>query len=327
MLLLALILPCFACIVISCSTSVPVSVTRPAELDLKDVDAITVLPFLTSDAMAWSGYSTVPVNTFNYYWGTSRRSPRENDEAAIANTLTFLLKRQLLSSSRLYVTDPVIVEQAYRNNAYIPADIYVTGGIIEYDSFVEDRESVTTKKDGTKEKTIYYKRIVNLNVVYQVVDVKTGAILSYREQEFEIKSSEEKHRRDLATPLEMTEPKLYSIVTNIMKEFEPYTESFSLTLLSHKDESMKDAEKLAKKGQIVLSKNQYLALYKTFGYFEAGYNAALLLQAFGDLQEAKKLMTQVYNATGDSRAHTALDNINYEIQSASRLKKQIQERQ
>ena len=85
---------------------------------------------------------------------------------------------------------------------------------------------------------------------------------------------------------------------------------------------MKEAEKIAKKGQLGLAKNKYLSLYNTKDYFEAGYNAALLLQAMEEYEDAKAVMTNVYKRFGDKRAKTALKDIENDLESAKRLKNQ-----
>ena len=46
---------------------------------------------------------------------------------------------------------------------------------------------------------------------------------------------------------------------------------------------------------------------------EAGYNAAIIQEALGNLSKAEKMMTEVYNANPDSRVAKGLADIQYEI--------------
>ena len=89
-----------------------------------------------------------------------------------------------------------------------------------------------------------------------------------------------------------------------------------------KDSDMKDAEQLVHDKQLVLARNQYLSIYKSRGLFEAGYNAALLYEAMEQYDSAMKLMKEVYLASGDSRAKAKIADIQYEMDSAERLRTQ-----
>ena len=85
-----------------CETSVPVSVTRPAELDITSAERIAVLPFLTTRMMNYTSYDTDPVATFDFYW-------REKDsflawqlgdgENEFVTKLTSALERSLIKSN------------------------------------------------------------------------------------------------------------------------------------------------------------------------------------------------------------------------------------
>ena len=57
---------------------------------------------------------------------------------------------------------------------------------------------------------------------------------------------------------------------------------------------------------------------------EAGYNAAVLQLALGNLNTAKEIMEELYNKSFDKRAVDALSDINNEIYQAQRLKNQIE---
>ena len=76
---------------------------------------------------------------------------------------------------------------------------------------------------------------------------------------------------------------LYYAVAQIAKEIQPYSVSKSLTLLEvKKDDDMEYAAKLAEKGYYDESYNKYVEIYNARNYFEAYYNAAIILEAKGD---------------------------------------------
>lgn len=313
----------------ACETSVPVSVTRPAELDITSAEKIAVLPFLTTRMMNYTSYETDPVATFDYYW-------KEKDsflawqlgdgENEFVTKLTSELERALTKSEYLTVIDSSTVEDAYRRGKKPPIDWYVTGGITELTSEVNEIEKEVEHKDkeGNKRKVKerFLEEKVYLSLVYQVVDVNTKQVLTDTEWSYEITSDEVKDKKDLPLPGELAQTKIKDFVTRVMKEFEPYEETYSLTLLKHDDKSMKEAEKLAKKGKLAQAKTSYMQLYRTTGYFEAAYNAGLISQAMGNMKEAYKIFADLYKETGDSRAAKAANAAAAELRSSEKLNKQ-----
>ena len=113
-------------------------------------------------------------------------------------------------------------------------------------------------------------------------------------------------------------------VDDVLYAIQPYQETCSVTLLEDetKNDDLKRADKLADKGQLVDSYRIFKRVYDQSGYFVAGYNAALLQLAMGNLSQAKAEMQDVYKTSGDQRARDYIDYIDKEIQSAQRLQKQ-----
>ncbi len=312
-----------------CETSVPVNVTRPADLDITAAERIAVLPFLTTRMMNYTSYDTDPVATFDFYW-------REKDsflawqlgdgENEFVTKLTASLERALLKSNYLTVVDAGTVEDAYRRGRQPPIDWYVTGGISELSSEVEKIEKEVERKDKEgnkyKVKVPYYRETVDFSLVYQVVDVNTHQVLANTEWSYKVTSDDERNKQDLPMPGELAEKKISDFVSRVMREFEPYDVSYSLTLLKHDDRAMKDAEKLARKGKLAQAKTSYLQIYRSTKYFEAAYNAGLVSQAMGNMKEAYKIFSDLYKETGDSRAAKAANSAAAEIRSSEKLNNQ-----
>ena len=89
---------------------------------------------------------------------------------------------------------------------------------------------------------------------------------------------------------------------------------------------MEYAAKLAEKGYYDESYNKYVEIYNARNYFEAYYNAAIILEAKGDYYGARDMMKQLYLQTLDNRAHRALTDIQAEIEYQYQLQQQINER-
>ena len=85
----------------------------------------------------------------------------------------------------------------------------------------------------------------------------------------------------------------------------------------------KSAEKLADNALIKDSINAFTNIYEETDLMEAGYNAAILQEALGNLSVAEKMMMEVYERHPDSKVVKGLSDIRYEIGQAERLNKQI----
>lgn len=100
-----------------------------------------------------------------------------------------------------------------------------------------------------------------------------------------------------------------------------------MTLLDvKKNEDMEYANKLADKGYYQDSYNEFMRIYNETGLMEAGYNAAVVLEAMGRFVEAQRLMTQVYDNSWDKRAKKELDSINDEISKQKKFNDQNKKR-
>ena len=314
-----------AIIVFSCSTTVSTDITRPAELDLEGVNSVSLLPFKTSSEMDLNANGSKPVYSFyDYFDKYQTQYSKMNDEFDIVNALDSKLYTKMSIASDLTLIDPSAVERAFRSRKELPVDIYVTGGITAFSSVIESEIVERSTKHGTIPTERYWREL-KLSLLYQIVDTNSNTVLSNQEFDYSAKSSKEYILDDVDTTFSLAEPKINAFVSEIMKEFLPYKEEKKLTLLPHKDSAMKEAEKIAKKGQLGLAKNKYLSLYNSKDYFEAGYNAALLLQAMEEYEDARAVMSNVYKRFGDKRAKTALKDIENDIESANRLKNQLKE--
>ena len=159
----------------ACQTSVPVNVTRPAELDITSAERIAVLPFLTTRMMNYTSYDTNPVATFDYYW-------REKDsflawqlgdgEGEFVSKLTSSLERALAKSKYLTLIDSAAVEEAYRYGTPLPIDWYITGGISNLITEVNivEKEVEFKDKEGNRIriKKPFYEEKVNLLLIQKV---------------------------------------------------------------------------------------------------------------------------------------------------------------
>ena len=222
-----------------------------------------------------------------------------------------------------------------------PADIYLEGEITLLD-ITDEKNTEKIKNPNYGKNTsggskstdepeylteITYRRRVQFIYTYQYVDGYTNQIIKKREICKDTSSSKVAEIKMLPEPYDMVNDYLYYAVAQIAKEIQPYSVSKSLTLLEvKKDDDMEYAAKLAEKGYYDESYNKYVEIYNARNYFEAYYNAAIILEAKGDYYGARDMMKQLYLQTLDNRAHRALTDIQAEIEYQYQLQQQINER-
>lgn len=309
----------------SCSTTVKQEVEQPANLEVENYATVSALPFKTLSQMGRDDYDDTPVETFeDYYQKLGQKAASESDEQALLALLDEKLMDRLSGSKQLKFVDPDTVQYAIRHRTDIPADVYITGGLTKFSSTIEKEETDTGKKDdeGKPVMETKYWREASAVLLYQVVETGTNRVISKHEFSFSDKSDKDTNWKKVSSTYSVLSPYLNSIVSNIMKDFTPHTESRELTLLKGKGKAMKEAEKLAGKGSLVAARNQFLSIYRKEGTFEAGYNAALLYEAMEEYDEALTLMNKVWKSSGDSRAKEKIRELEDEIEAARRLKAQ-----
>ncbi len=315
----------------SCSTTVRQEVEQPANLEVERYASVSALPFKTSSEMgSKSSYDDTPVETFeDYYQRLGQKAASENDEYVLLTQLDDRLTEKLMQSRQLKYVDPDTVQYAIRHREDIPADVYVTGGLTRFISKIEKEETDSGKKDD-EDKPIMetkYWREASAVLLYQVVETGTNRVVSKQEFSFSDKSDKVSDWKKVSSTYSVLSPYLNSIVSNIMKDFTPHTESRELTLLKGKGKDMKEADKLAGKGSLVAARNKFLAIYRQEGTFEAGYNAALLYEAMEEYEEALSLMNKVWKNSGDSRAKEKIRGLEKEMEAARRLQAQKSRKQ
>ena len=299
-----------------CSTTVKQEVERPANLEVETNNAVSALPFRTSAEMGRASYDDTPVYSFDEY--TRRQGEinlSQSEEKDLLSRLDERLSRRLLIADNLEYVDPADVEYALSHREVaIPADLYITGGLLEFSSTIQQESEDTGKKDKDDKAILEYKywREASMTLLYQVVETKTNRVVSKETYSFSGKSSKYTDWKKVDSTYTVLSSKLDSFITKIMEDFTPHTESRSLTLLKGKGSDMKEADKLAHSGQLVPARNKFLSIYRSEHTFEAGYNAALLYEAMEMYDEALSLMTNVWQNSGDSRAKEKMKELQKE---------------
>ncbi|MBQ0166965.1 MAG: hypothetical protein KBT02_07665 [Treponema sp.] len=305
----------------SCSTTIHTTIERPAELDLNGAETIAVLPFQITEKGNLAQNVTIIGDVITFF---NELEYKSNGAYDIADYLTHQLEQGIADSDYLSLVYSDAVKSALNNAKKAPCDVYLTGIISSYNTEIV-KTMHTVKENGESLKIPYYYREVGFTLTYQIVDSATNRIITSKTEDVYKNSDEIEDPEELPDAYQTIKPTLNEIVYNIMKKIQPYTETKSISLLKDKtkDPDMKAADKYVKNGLLDYARKLYLDIYETRGYFEAGYNAAVILEAQGNFKEAYEEMNDLVQKYHDSRAISALKDIQYEIDSKNTLQKQL----
>lgn len=317
----------------SCAITVNVQLTRPAKLDLNGAKTIAVLPIKPyayyREYDAHSGTELI-INTF--YQLFEINNP---DEEAAIRTLQGEIENGLAKSPYIKLVNSDEVELARKKGYLNPADVYLTGEVSYFnidDRVYEERKLVKAATETTKAEYIFEKywiREVDFRFRYQIVDSSNNCVISYSEIKCNKTSDNYDRRYAIPSAYKLLESEIRYAAKSILKELQPYyvTKSISLLEAKTKDkvlkERMKAADQMAADSRLKQASEEFSKIYEETGLVEAGYNAAILQEALGNLSVAESMMIEVYNNCPDSRVSKGLSDIRYEIEQANRLNKQI----
>ncbi len=326
----------FLVTILSCATTLSVNVTRPAKLDLNGAKTISVLPFTPSDYYGVYEPSNGVVLVITDFFRLFDRSGPE--ERRSINFLHDEIESGLMSSPYVQVISAAAVQSALKGGSAVPADVYLTGEFVYFD--IDDDKEIVKKKvkddsdddDGikstSKERYVfeeYYVRHVKVEFRYQVVDSKSNRIISYDKVSIRESSTKYEKRSNLPSAYSLIESDLRRISRNILHDLQPYVVRKSIKLMKDKSKmpAIKAADDLARNGYLRESYEQFLSIYRETSMLVAGYNAAMVLEALGRLDEAETLMKEVYVLYPESSVLDGLYDIQSEIRQSQRLHDQI----
>ncbi len=284
-----------AAVLVSCATTVPVQVTKPAEVNMAKYKKLLVQDFRYpreywyDDAERVSRYASsklVEDLTATGYFEVSNAR-----DIANWSDLSPVELGKRTGASALFV--PEILQFARTHN-------------------YETRE-IKNKNEDTGEVTTSYVSYIlvtdTVDVSYRVVDTATGSV--YVTRTFKEKDTREVKDEDYRTIPSQTDngqAMLNTIIQKITRQLAPYTVTEARYMISDKTKSddMKEADALVKKAQYDAAYSKFLGIWEATKNPAAGGNAALLLEILGRLDEAVVLMEKVSAETGDKVVNTRL---------------------
>ncbi|MCK5155938.1 MAG: hypothetical protein KAQ69_05855 [Spirochaetales bacterium] len=327
---------CMVLVIFSgCATRIAFNVVKPAEINMSEYSHLAIFdiePYEFSFVRL-----IININLNNFFEGDTNTTTGYTlfMEKRIADKferqLIYSLQKAdyftLISPSQLRPYKSVTASGAYRsdvliNNFNVTAsligtieDLWFNEKVIEVETYVDDGTGTDT---FVKETTESFLQEVTLEFSYSILDLHTNQIIAARYLRGEKK---------LLTPIEDSEtfrpPKLYDLYVPIIAEISsriryqlaPHIEREYRYLEKDTTQSilMETADQLVKEKNYNKALSLYLEIWHSSGNYAAGYNAAVLYEVLGQLQQAVSLMQDVAYQTGNPDAFDKVVKLEYEL--------------
>ena len=323
-----------------CSTSIPVTVTKPAEINMSGNRVIAVLDFRYpvkdksisgKDLLQWAISKLTGLSLPSELNVEQRVAKYTTDQVIVTllNTGYFQLVSpqevaQAMQGGISSSTTAVDIGKAVKAQAIVNGDLYILDA---EDKEWTDERTITDAGTG-QEQTVYVpmiRRTVWVGMSYQVVNTATGNVVASRS--FESQSSTDReleNKRDLPDVEEMYTSLLDDFMPKMAKQLAPYQVREHRTLMRDKtkDPLMEQADDLVK-GKVYDSALEiFLDIWQQNGNVAAGFNAAILYEVTGQLDMAISQMKSVVDRTADKKAMREYNRLLTVKQEQERLKAQ-----
>jgi len=247
-------------------------------------------------------------------------------------------------------TDLISLGEAFGN----PQELFINKGInaalatkISYIShreylYKQDKTETDSLGDTTTIGSDYYlHQEVAINISYSVIDIlqnsiiTTGVLSDEEEEEFLVGtylvddgsgSSSYTQYLNMAPNLkDLYVTCIDGFVEKIRNKLAPVWTNTNVSLMknSPKLESVENAYKEVRKKNLMVAYNTFISAWDDKRHIPSGYNAALLLQAMGKLEESISLMEDVYDYTGNPTVLKRLTIMNKNLEDYNKASDQI----
>ncbi|MFA6844815.1 MAG: hypothetical protein WCR02_03725 [Sphaerochaetaceae bacterium] len=330
---------------ISCQSTVVVRHLEPALVDLSDYRTLAIAS-TTVNANGIGNYSPW-INGFDDF-GYRFSTGYERDTAEIAAKTASATLTQTLQNSGFFTVLPPSDTDNYLGIGLDGLTLLINKGVkaivnssisymdLDEHSYTEDITEYKTDPVTHKSiKTVvgrkrYISQTVTLTLTYVIKDIRTGSVLTSN-------SYTGKKSRDTlvdtrmytgATSSNFVEDRIYSytyapsvtdmtkaIITSfqsdIAHQLSPTWKVQTIALMDNKpkDANVEGAYKLADQGSVEAAYRLFSSNWQATGHVPSGFNAALMLEAMGKLDDAVSLMNKVSLVTYEPRVFSELSRM------------------
>ena len=306
------------------STGLYVTVTQPAEINLKDFDKISVGEIKGSGSGVLSALSDL-VRVVG--GGETKDSGSHKFSAELTQVL--------FESKRFEVLDHESLKTGFGQNNRTGNIALISGTISEYNyredlthKDVEKKDKKTGEVDTTR--TYYREGIAKVSVSLRIVDLRTSKILATRK--FDKSESAKESRKNLKPP-RIDRSRLFEacrtqIIRSFMRMIVPYTERVYISFETDKKiPELERGFRMVKLGNWDTALDIFQRVTETYPnsplVHKAYYNLGLSYMYTDQFDQARTALEEAYARKSETKYLNAIKKLNARIKDTRRLEEQM----
>jgi len=302
---------------VSCATSVPVTVTKPAEVNMASMRRIAVADFTVNRERRDIDVGDIIEEALDELFGLAIGEIAIEREVAEYTTQRFIVT--LVRTNYFQVIGPNEILSTFQETSAsadvqdirdeLGAQALVSGDI--YLMYFEDRESTVTDKITDPDAgvigeitSLVITRKAWLGLSYYVANTENGMLVASRGFESSLQAEQKAENAELLPePEDMYKEIVDSFMPQVARQLAPYTVRETRKLMKYrgKDQRMDQAKQYAKGGVYDRALELYLEVWDASRNTAAGYNGAIMYEVTGDIDAAVTLMKQVVNLSPEKK--------------------------
>ena len=306
-----------AALFFGCATAVPMRVTKPAEVNMAGARNIAVFDF-TYPVQGITLKSEKEIFNLLLTEALDLKIEEDTIEKRIAAYASNNLVQSLVETDYFQVLSPKDVTQAMIGADNPNLGLTDVGLALGADAIIVGSVDVMTPEEKTYQKDVYVKdpktkklvktkadyisRSIYIEITYRVLDAADGSMYASRTLENNQSREVKLDDKDKLPKYEDLYLKaIDAVVPSIAKQLAPYTvtEYRYLKEDKTKDPKMKQADEFVKGGIYQKALNLFMEVWESNQNPAAGFNAAIMLEAVGDIDGAIELMDNVMDISPD----------------------------
>jgi hypothetical protein len=303
---------------VSCATTVPVMVTKPAEVNMSSMKRVAVLDFKITHENHELSVEDLFEHALDELFGLKVGGRALEREMSEYTTERFILT--LVRTNYFHVLNPTDVRKSMQENPSaskspqqigkaVDAQAILNGDIYRMHS--QDEETTTTEEVADPENqtireitTTTITRTAWLGLRYYVINTESGEVVATRSFESSIQNTKDAEEQYLLpSEEEMYKDIIDSFMPLVERQLAPYTVRERRKLMKDKSKNplMKEAARYAKGGVYDRALELYLEVWESTGNPAAGNNAAIMYEASGSIDEAIDIIEDVVDRSSDKK--------------------------
>lgn len=305
-------------LLVSCATTVPVMVTKPAEVNMSSMKRVAVLEFKITQEHQELSVEDLFELALDELFGLEIGDRALEREISDYTTERFILT--LVRTNYFHVLGPTDVRQSMQMNPpssesaqqigkAVDAQAILNGDIYRMHS--QDEETTITEEVADPENqtireitTTNITRTAWLGLRYYVINTESGEVVATRSFESSIEESQNLEDQYLLPAAEeMYKDIIDSFMPQVERQLAPYTVRERRKLMKDKSKNplMKEAARYAKGGVYDRALELYLEVWENTGNPTAGNNAAIMYEASGNIDGAIDIIKDVVDRSSDKK--------------------------